>query len=661
MARAKEKADTSTGSFFEEDYLVRTLGRIAHDPEVALTELVANAWDAGASLVDITVPGVRDTALVVQDDGHGMTAMQFKGRWMRLGYDRIKHQGVQVEFPLNRSTWRRKAYGRNGVGRHGLLCFADQYLVETWREGKGAGFEIGTQSSETPFKIVKETSFLRHGNGTRLAVEVERHLPDPDRIREILSARFLHDPQFVVRVNGQSVSLADQSGLIERMPLAIQGCPEAEAFVVDSTRAAKSTIYQGVAFWVNGRLVGSPSWVVGSEAVIDGRARFAKRYSIVVKTDDGWTSEVEPDWTRFKAGPKTEALFDAVRQYAQEVFGKLSTNLVEESSEEALVRNREDFKGLSQLGRIEVASFTRELVKANPTVHPDTLSAAVQALINLQKSRGGAGLLEKLTKLDDTDIEGLDRLLSQWTVRDALSVLDEIDHRLAVVAAIEKLCGDPATDELHKLHPLVTQARWLFGPEFDSSEYASNVSLRNATNKIFGKRVLTTAFTNSRQRPDIVVLGDATCSVVGTESFDSGKSNLMRIQDVLIIEIKKGKSAIGREEMNQADGYIQDFLGSGALDGTPMFRAFVVGYEIAPKTSRDKEIREEGVLRGKVIATTYGQLTRSAHQRLFRLKERIPARYEDVSGADLSARVMQTATQSHLVLVDSNAHGVEKS
>ena len=119
MARPK-KADTSTGSFFEEDYLVRTLGRIAHDPEVALTELVANAWDAGASLVDITVPSVRETALVVQDDGHGMSAAQFRDRWMRLGYDRIKHQGVQVEFPTERADWRRKAYGRNGVGRHGL-------------------------------------------------------------------------------------------------------------------------------------------------------------------------------------------------------------------------------------------------------------------------------------------------------------------------------------------------------------------------------------------------------------------------------------------------------------------------------------------------------------------------------------------------------------
>lgn len=650
MTKSKRKIEDSTGSLFEENYLVRTLGRIAQDSEVALTELVANAWDAGASLVDLTIPPTRDLVLTVEDDGHGMTAAQFKGRWMKLGYDRTKHQSSNVEFPSERKDWRRRAYGRNGVGRHGLLCFASQYLVETWREGKGAKFQIGTQSHETPFKIEKEGSFLRKGHGTKLSVVVERHLPDPDRIREILAARFIHDPQFIVRVNGESVALADQTGLIERMDLSIKGCPPAEAYVVDSTRTAKSTLYQGVAFWVNGRLVGAPSWVVGSEAVIDGRARFAKRYSIVVKTDDGWMSEVEPDWARFKSGTKVDALFEAVRQYAQQVLAKLSATLIEESSEEALVRNREDFKALSPLGRAEVASFARNLVKATPTVSQDVLSAAVQALINLEKARGGAALLEKLTKLDESDIEGLDRLLSQWTVSDALSVLDEIDHRLAVLAAIEKLCGDEGADELHTLHPLVTQARWLFGPEFDSSEYASNVSLRTAAEKVFKKRVSAESFVNHKQRPDIMVLADATCSIVGTENFDPVEPTLTKIQNVLIIELKKGKSAIGRDEMNQADGYVQDFLSSGALDGTPMFKAFVVGHEIAPKTSKEKELKEEGVLRGRVVATTYGQLTRSAHQRLFRLKERIPARYEDVAGADLSAKVMGIASQAPLAL-----------
>lgn len=660
MARPTKK-ETGFGSLFEEDYLVRTLGRIARDPEIALTELVANAWDAGASLVDLTIPAARDATLIVKDDGHGMTALQFKARWMTLGYDLVKHQGQNVEFPGERKEWRRRAYGRNGVGRHGLLCFADAYLVETWRDGKGAGFEIGTQSRENPFRIEKETSFIRQGSGTILSVSISRHLPDADRIREILSARFLHDPQFVVRVNRLSVSLADQSGLIERCELSIPGQPSAEAFVVDSTKGAKSTLYQGVAFWVNGRLVGTPGWVVGNEAVIDGRARFAKRYSIVVKAKDGWISEVEPDWSRFKSGDAAEALFSEVRRYAEEMFSKLSATMVDENSEEVLVRHRERFRELTPLGRIEVAGFTQELVKTVPTIHPDTLSAAVQAVINLERARGGAALLEKLTQLDESDIDGLDRLLGQWSVQDALSVLDEIDHRLAVVSAIEKLCGDPSTDELHTLHPLVTQARWLFGPEFDSSEYASNVTLRTATAKTFGKWVDAAAFNNARQRPDIVVLADATCSVVGTEVFDSAEGNLSRIRDVLIVELKKGKSTIGRDEVNQADGYIQDFLASGAIDGTPMFRAFVVGHEIALKTSREKEIKDEGILRGRVVATTYGQLTRTAHQRLFRLKEKIPARYEDASGADLTARVMGAASQSALALSEPSVFSAQRS
>jgi len=647
MGRPKKKSE-GFGSLFEEDYLLRTLGRIAHDPDVALTELVANAWDAGASSVDITVPPEKQNALTVTDDGHGMSASQFKSRWMTLGYDRVKHQGQNVEFPPERKDWRRRAYGRNGVGRHGLLCFADRYEVETWREGKGALFVVSTHSQQTPFKIESEGAFLRAGYGTRLSVVVERHIPDAGRIREIISARFLHDPQFVVRVNGQSIALPEHSGLIERKVLQITGTLSAEAFLVDSTKAAKSTIYQGIAFWVNNRLVGTPGWIVGNTAILDGRGRFAKRYAIVVRAEAEWISEVEEDWARFKPTDAVKALHEAVCSYALEMFEKLSANFVEESSEDALVRNREQFKELSTLRRIEVANFTQDLVKQNPTINSESLAIAVQAVINLERTRSGTALLEKLTRLDESDLDGLDRLLSQWTVRDALSVLDEIDHRLAVVAAIEKLCGDPNTDELHTLHPLVTHARWLFGPEFDSHEYASNVTLRTAAEKVFGPKPEATAFNNSRQRPDLVVVANATYSIVGTEVFDSYDQNLTKIQDVLIIELKKGKSAIGRDEMNQADGYIQDFLGSGVMDGTPMFRAYVVGYEIQPKTSKEKEIREENVLRARIVATTYGQLIRSAHQRFFKLKEKIPTRYDDISGVDLMTKVMQTPSQAPL-------------
>ena len=49
------------GSLFEENYLIRTLGGLSHKADVALTELVANAWDAGAAKVDIIIPETIET------------------------------------------------------------------------------------------------------------------------------------------------------------------------------------------------------------------------------------------------------------------------------------------------------------------------------------------------------------------------------------------------------------------------------------------------------------------------------------------------------------------------------------------------------------------------------------------------------------------------
>src|SRR5690606_13712534 len=130
---------------------------ISHVPQVALTELVANAWDAGATRVNLILPDEIGGTLTVTDNGHGMTPTQFKKRWMTLRYDRLKHQGPNVEFPAGRSARPRRAYGRNGVGRHGLLCFADVYEVQTWRDGVLATFVVGTGSGPSPFVLHSET------------------------------------------------------------------------------------------------------------------------------------------------------------------------------------------------------------------------------------------------------------------------------------------------------------------------------------------------------------------------------------------------------------------------------------------------------------------------------------------------------------------------
>ncbi|MBE0599372.1 MAG: ATP-binding protein [Desulfuromonadales bacterium] len=635
------------GSLFEEDYLVRTLGSIAHAPDIALTELVANAWDAGASKVKIFIPEKRGGKLIVEDDGCGMTAAQFKTRWMTLAYNRIKHQGSKAEFPPERADWRRWAYGRNGVGRHGMLCFADHYEVETWKGDSGGRFKISTSSSSDPFVLEEERPYQAKGHGTRLIAEVVRHLPPVDKIREVLSARFLHDPKFEVIVNGRSVPLTDHPGLLDQTELLVLPCIKLCAMFIDSTKAARTMIRQGVAFWVGGRLVGDPSWVLGNRSLADGRTHFAKRYTAVIKTEDLF-GEIQLDWSGFKRSETVDNVFTVVEEYVRQMFVKVSGERIQETKETVYRENRTNLSELRPLAKLEVAQFIDDITTQSPTVQPEALSLAVQALINLEQSRSGAALLKRLSTFSEEDIEGLDRLLSDWTVKDALAVLDEIDRRITVIEAIKKLSGDPHVDELKTLHPLVTEARWLFGPEFDTHEYSSNVSLKNAVKKVFGATAKGCDFINSRKRPDLVILRDSTLSAVAVESFDSN-SGLIKMQNILIIELKKGGFTIGRKEIDQAIAYVEDMLHSGHIEGAPFVMAYVVGDRISDRTSPTRGIGENPIL-GKVQAMPFGQLVRTAEARLFKLREKLHDRYDDVPGTELLNKVLGESQQQILKL-----------
>ena len=135
-----KKGKAANEALFEEDYVLRSLGRIGYDPDVALTELVANTWDAGAAKVNVIIPSETGDILSVEDDGHGMTEEQFRKRWMTLGYNRQKNQGDNVQFPADRADSVRKAFGRNGIGRHG-------------RHGEGAEQQCGESQAHRDLRL----------------------------------------------------------------------------------------------------------------------------------------------------------------------------------------------------------------------------------------------------------------------------------------------------------------------------------------------------------------------------------------------------------------------------------------------------------------------------------------------------------------------------
>ena len=405
-----------------------------------------------------------------------------------------------------------------------------------------------------------------------------------------------------------------------------------EALCFDSPESAKTTSQHGVAFWVSGRLVGEPSWILNRKSLLDGRFRVAKRLTIVIRSND-LADEVLPDWSGFRSSDVVEKLYEVVGEYVADVTRQIMSERIEETRDAVIAEHRPAIDRLQPLGRMEVREFIEDVANANPTLSPDVMSAAVQAVIRLEETRSGRALLEKLAQLGTEDVEGLNRILERWTVRDALSVLDEIERRIGLVEALEKLAADPKVDELKTLHPLVTQARWLFGPEFESAQYISNTTIRNAASAVFKTKIPAEAFVNPKNRPDLVFLPNSTWSLVGIEEFDQG-APLVNLRHLLVIELKKGRSKIRRKEFQQAWGYVEDFLGSGHLVGNPSVSAFVVGHEVDPTIQTPVLVGKPE--RGRIDVCTYASLTRTAAHRLFKLKDRVTERYEGISGVSLA-------------------------
>ena len=119
---AKSSADRQnmlpgTPFAFAGRFLQDHAGQILTEPRTAILELIANAYDAGATKIDITWPTETGRRFSIVDDGIGMTKDEFERRWRTLCYDREAEQGNDVVFPKGVRGIKRTAFGRSGKGR----------------------------------------------------------------------------------------------------------------------------------------------------------------------------------------------------------------------------------------------------------------------------------------------------------------------------------------------------------------------------------------------------------------------------------------------------------------------------------------------------------------------------------------------------------------
>lgn len=450
----------------------------------------------------------------------------------------------------------------------------------------------------------------------------------------------MFDPQFAVYVNGAKVeyhntlrpdkedTLPTQYG---ELNVAIYRIPDGE----------KSTSNNGIAIWVNGRLVGKPSWTIGDYKIEDARRKFAIKHVVIVKADF-LIDEISYDWTGFRKPERVQEANKILTAYLRKYRIEYYKGKTTEVRDEAIRVNKEAIRALSIPAVYNLKQFFDTYLEQRPEVEADELNIIVSSLVNVLSNERGLSLLAKLSVMSDASLSDLDKILDEWSVSDLKTVLDEIDSRIVVIDAIQKLCADSQTDELHVLHPLISQARWLFGIEYDNPNYTFNRRLSTVMKELLDGELKGDTTINWNKRPDLVIASDYTISATCTEAFDD--NDIAYVDRILIIELKKGGFTIGKKEIGQAEGYVESIYKGNKLNAKPYIKAFVIGDSVDAFTSHHKKLDDFG----EVIAYTYDQLVRTAEKRLFNLKTKLEEHYNQFNSDDYVNAIMNEPEQLRL-------------
>ncbi|NBB66048.1 ATP-binding protein [Pseudomonas sp. ODNR1LW] len=610
--------DELSGVLFEDRFLERYAGAIITDPVIAIVELVANAWDAWATKVEITWPAPgNDVAFVISDNGKGMTEAEFLRRWRKLDYDKIAEEGGVAYPPADMGVaTTRKPYGRNGRGRHAAFRFGNPYTVRTWKDGVEVEYQVRRGVSDAPFDLQKLSERLNAaGHGTRIEGPAGVTISlTAQNVREELGTRFLSDPNFSVVVDGAPVTFDDVPGeRIQEIDLPVDGLGVAKLIVIDTQKADKSTRQHGIAWWVDRRLVGSPGW---SSYQLDGRTSEAKRFIFIVQAD--FLADLNaplPDWTAFD--PQNRPWL-TTRDAVHGKIGEFLACVTEDRRREAKDSVREAVGAtvakLAPISRDLWNDFVDTVIDTCPSINTDEIEQVAKVLANLELSQSKYGLIDQLHNMNPADLDELHNLLNNWTVRTAKMALDEIQTRLKLIAELDRKLRDPNLSEVGDLQPLLERSLWVFGPEFESLEFTSNRGMTEVIQKLFGSKQMA-----SRLRPDFAMVPDGSVGLYSRDSHDLGHE-VDGVSRLVIAEIKRVGVPIGSDEKAQPWSYVKELTQRGLVKPSTITTCYVLGDKIEAGES-EPDTKANG--RVTIIPMTYSTFVRRAEKRMLGLRDKL--------------------------------------
>lgn len=610
---------TKQTALFDDRFLESFVGKgIISDPKIAIIELIANSWDAASTEVEIVWPEINGDTFSISDNGHGMTESDFNKRFRTLAYDRNKEQGGYAQVPEDHKSLvgRRPAFGRNGKGRLSGFAFGEFFQVKTWKDKKEVHFKVFADNTNIlAFQKIGEGT--REGHGTQIFVNnAIKPKIDFEQIKVELGMRFMTDPHFEVTINNEKITFLDiPEENIDKIEAVVEGIGIIPITVIDVKDTDKSTQQHGIAWHVKNRLVGECTWKgSGNEHLIDGRRIAAKRYIFIVKADcleDG----VTPDWTAFL---QTDSKYKKVFPVVQETIKNYILDLYKENREATFKEieqvSKSVLKNIGLVRREKWETFITTVQEECPSITQNDLEKVGKLLANLEQTDSKYNLIAILSSSAPEELENLNVILKKWDINLAKVVLDEVEYRMRLIEKLQIRVINKLTDEVHELQPLFHRGLWIFGPEYETIEYTSNVGMTKVIQDLYGKDIKGT-----RTRPDFAILKDSSVGLYSFPKYDEDGGEI-GIDRLTIVELKRPGVPLGNDEVNQSWKYVKELLDKGLIKQYSRVTCFVLGSELVPF-----EAEKTTKMDGKVVIQPldYDTVMRRAKSRLLNLFDKV--------------------------------------
>lgn len=473
--------------------------------EIAIAELVANAWDAGATQVILEIPSESDyrqdsSTIVITDNGIGMGFDDVQHKYLVLGRNRRHSDGLEYK-PLDNSMRSRPLMGRKGIGKLAGFGLAKRILIYSWNFVEGICFTLDldmlklndNESRDVP--IPWETAPRKtelSPSGTVVTLEVLKHKTpiDTGNLAISLSRRFsrivrgemtilLNDDLLPDPTPELDARFPNASGTQEYNEEQIAYGQKVKYWYGFAKRPIPNRELRGFTVLAHGRVAQAPPYFFEVEATASGQ--HSTKYVI---------GEIEADFIEDSISDE-EDLVSTDRQEIDWESSKaeLLKNWGERLARKALAECRDFRGGLTKKRVLADPEFAARVEKLDR--HSQQQVERLLKLIGLQedaeeRERELADLLVRAYEFqhfhdhlaeieqiedDPNQLSVLLTTIGDWNVLESRAILEVIKGRLEIVDKFEKmLCNDaPETTSARSpdnMHDLIAGSPWILNPEW---------------------------------------------------------------------------------------------------------------------------------------------------------------------------------------------------